>query len=1604
MATVDNRIVEMTFNNSEFERRTADTIKSLNALDKSISTVGASNGLSAIGTAAEGISSKFLAMSTIAVTALARLTNAAIDYGGRMLSALSLDPIMQGFQEYELNMNSIQTILANTERAGTTLQDVTASLDELNLYADQTIYNFAEMTKNIGLFTNAGIGIEEATSMIKGFSNVAAASGTSSAGAAGAAYQLSQALSAGTIRLMDWRSLTNVGMGNKNMQNDLVAIAEAMGVLNEAGISATEIQENFNASLETNWLSADVMSNYLQIMAGDMDHAAQSALGLTDAQIEGFDQAAATALEAATKVRTLTQLWGVMQESIGSGWMETFRIVLGDFNEATELFTGMQNAIGGYLDKVSSDRNELLQGWKDLGGRDDLIAGLAASLKNVLAVLKPVKEAFRAIFPAMTAERLATITRTFRELAEGTKPSAATLENITRIFTGLFNILKTGFGLIKIGVGAVKDLVVGFAEFSGGGILDVLAAVGDALAGLSPEGIISGFQNLFSQLVEIIQDPLPYIRELGEGIADFFRSIDLTAPDLGFLNDLFGSIRDFFSNFGLDLPNFPAIELPLGRIGDRIEHLQGVFESARDNLFRPLAEGFGKVKDVLADAYSYIAGFFDGTVSTIESAASDGDYSGVADALSIGLLGAIGVAIGKLLKDGINIDFTGGVIESVKGMFEGLTETLGAMQAKLKSEALLNIAYAIGALTASVVVLSLIDSEALAKALTAMAVGFGQLLASFAVIQSMQLGPSTAGKFAAIAVGLTLLSGAALLLAAAGKIMSTLNWGEISRGLTGVAGILASLVVTAQLLKANAGTLSGLGLTLMGVGVAMVILASAMKIFASMDWEEIVKGLIGVVGGLTGIGLAFKLYPSDMAAKTAGLIGLSVAMGILSIAMRGFAGMDWEEIGKGLIGVGFGLAAITASLESIPEQGMIRAGIAIGIVSAAMILLADAIAKFGTIEWGALAKGVVAMTTTLVVLSAALDSMKGTLGGGVALFLLVNSLEKFTGVIKSFAKLSIGTVAKGLIVIATSLGALAGVAYLIGPAIPALLGLGAAMILLGAGVGAFGIGVAAAVGALVTLNEIGPGVGDTITEVLKAVGAAIPTLAAGLAEGLLLFGESLLSGIPLLVEIVANLINALLTKAIELLPKFGEFAIELIGTLLSTLRTAAPDMINTGLEIILAFLQGLAQNTESMATAAVQIIAGLIDGIAAETPNFVDSVVNFLTEALTSVAHALGELSTTLGPTIGVAFLEGMLDGLDSLFPGVKQWFLDFIDDVIDWVKSGFGIFSPSRVFSDIGKFLMSGLLNGLVSGVVAVTTWFIGLPGRVLGWIGDVTGTLIDKGKNLLSGLYNGITQAVSEVTSFFTGLASDILGWIGDVASSLWQKGVDLLVGLGNGIVAQATNVANWLAGLGGMIVSWVGDIGNILWGIGSSIFTGLLNGMKSAWNTTKDWLGGIGGAITSLKGPPEKDAVLLVNNGMLIMQGLQKGMSNEWDHVAKWLGGLDPSKELNASAIGFAMQKSIDGIVDMANMNPVITPVIDLSQVRAGASELATLIGSGNYATAASIAGTRSINANPDTASGSEIQFIQNNNSPKALSTADIYRQTRTQLAIAKEELKI
>ena len=334
--TIDEKVVSMEFDNKNFEQNVKTTMGTLDNLKKKLDFSNDSqvlNGLKGINYAAkqvdlssltnsvETIRLKFSALEVAGVTALMNITNQAMKTGTSMLKALTIQPITTGFQEYETQIGAIQTILANTESKGTTLEEVNNALDELNKYADMTIYNFTQMTRNIGTFTAAGVDLDKAVTSIKGIANLAAVSGSTSQQASTAMYQLSQALAAGRVSLMDWNSVVNAGMGGQVFQNALKRTATQMGTNVDALI---EKYGSFRESLtQGQWLTAEVLTETLTQLSGAYTEADLIAKGYTEEQAKDIVDLADTAVNAATKVKTWTQLWDTLREAAQYGWTQS---------------------------------------------------------------------------------------------------------------------------------------------------------------------------------------------------------------------------------------------------------------------------------------------------------------------------------------------------------------------------------------------------------------------------------------------------------------------------------------------------------------------------------------------------------------------------------------------------------------------------------------------------------------------------------------------------------------------------------------------------------------------------------------------------------------------------------------------------------------------------------------------------------------------------------------------------------------------------------------------------------------------------------------------------------------------------------------------------------------------------------------------------------------------------------------------------------------------------------------------------------------------------------------------------------------------------------
>lgn len=407
--SIEQRIVEMKFDNSAFAKGVDSTIQDLDRLDKATQFEGGKNGIKQLQVAAdqvnfkqvlsgiEGIQDSLNRMQSFGFQVFQNLSNQAINWATSMVKSLSVDQIAGGFKEYELKMDSIKTIMNSS---GESLDTVKEKLNELNTYSDKTIYSFSDMTSSIGKFTNSGVKLDAAVSAIQGISNQAALAGANAENASHAMYNFAQALSSGSVKLTDWRSIETANMATVDFKQSLIDTAVALGTVKETEegyISTTTNAQGktsdlftstlgFNDALSSQWMTTEVLTQTLQNYATDtreMTDAEREAwvekmksLHYTDEQIARIEELGQKSFDAAQDVTTYSKMIDALREAVGSGWAQTFEILFGDLEEATKLWTGMNNVIGGIIASVADTRNGILELWKEWGGHQYVLAGL----------------------------------------------------------------------------------------------------------------------------------------------------------------------------------------------------------------------------------------------------------------------------------------------------------------------------------------------------------------------------------------------------------------------------------------------------------------------------------------------------------------------------------------------------------------------------------------------------------------------------------------------------------------------------------------------------------------------------------------------------------------------------------------------------------------------------------------------------------------------------------------------------------------------------------------------------------------------------------------------------------------------------------------------------------------------------------------------------------------------------------------------------------------------------------------------------------------------------------------------------------------------------
>ena len=721
--------------------------------------------------------------------------------------------------------------------------------------------------------------------------------------------------------------------------------------------------------------------------------------------------------------------------------------------------------------------------------------------------------------------------------------------------------------------------------------------------------------------------------------------------------------------------------------------------------------------------------------------------------LAGGAVAAIAGALVSFAKNGFKIDFGQfDVLDELADSLQAVTGGLKAMQKDILASALQKVAVAIGVLTLSLIALSFVDGGSLAKSMTAVAAGLGLLVGALAGIDKIANGEAGAGKIAILALSLTLVAGAMLLLALAARLMATSDPEELTVALLGMLGALEMIGRVMKKLTENTDGMVKAAVSVGILALSLMLLAAAIALWSTLDPVSMALSLFAISAGLTIINETMGNMDGGEMIKSALAVGiLALSLIILAGAIKSFSNIGLIDTIVGLTTMAISLDILARILKRVADNKDVeKAGVAILSVSFGMMLMARAIDKMGSLGLWSIIKGVGAFAIMLSIMGKAVEKTKTSVQGSVAMILMAAAIYGLGMAIEKVAAIPFWDLVKGLGAIVVVMAVMAGAAMLLAPAIPVLAGLGAGLALVGAGMFLFGAGAALIAKAVQILSKVGPkGVEVFIKAVTKLI-TVLPRVAAALGEAAFTFVTSFLSGFDELIPMVVSLIGQLLVAIREIVPELIETAGVIISAFLEYVVSMYPALVQAGWDLLLAFLGGIRDNIGELASTAIGIVTEFINAMSEGIPDYVRAMVNLFTTILTTMAYELGLLITTLGPDIGMALIDGILTGLGETGGKVLEFFTKWIGEVIDWVKGLFGIKSPSTVFSALGVDLILGLLEGILNTIGQVMDFFTNLLGDVLGWIGNTLLWLVDKGADAITGLWNGIDNTIHLISDF--------------------------------------------------------------------------------------------------------------------------------------------------------------------------------------------------------------------------------------------------------------
>lgn len=1354
--TIDQRVVEMRFDNANFEKNVSTSMSTLDKLKKSLKFEDSAKGFENISKAAgrvdmgglsngvESVRLKFSALEVMAVTALQNITNSALNAGKKIAYALTIEPIKSGLQEYETQINATQTILANTQKEGANINDVNRALNELNKYADLTIYNFTEMTRNIGTFTAAGVDLNTSVNAIKGIANLAAISGSSSQQASTAMYQLSQALASGTVKLQDWNSVVNANMGGQVFQDALKMTARIHGIAIDEMIAD---EGSFRETLSKGWLTKDILTETLQHFTEFTDTYNEESLkrqGYNDKEIAEIKQMGVTATDAATKIKTFSQLWDVLKESAQSGWTTSWQTIIGDFEEAKETLT----VFGDTLTKMIGD---------------------SADARNAV-----LKEGFMSGWKQLLNEGIEDTEGFQNAIIEAGKNSGVAVDDLIKKYGSFEKSLKGGWvtsDMLKTALDSMADSVAGLSkeELEAKGytdeqrqaLLNLVEAVKDGSLNLDEfaqkMGRASGRENMIDAITMAFEKLMPIINQVGDAFQEVFNPNN----DLGQrIYNMTARIREFVDGLEVSEKGLQNFKMSIEGVLS-IFHIAGKGISAFAQIIGHLLGKLLPVGDGILDVTGSLGEF----LVSIDKAIASGGYlnkfvelvNGAIDKLAAGFKVAKDYVL-DFIGSWTGIDFT--KFESLRDIFaligeklsefgEKIRETfpwvnslettitaafqkirgsadedLGATNTALEAlktagskvkEVFSTLAEKIGAFFAPVVekiksifsgvtITDLIGTGLLTgifKSIKKFADAFADLLENFKGIGKSISGVLDSARDALVLWQKDIKANILLKIAGAVGILAVALWviskvdadrvlgsmGAITALLTEVTAVMAGIMkwgTSANALEglSEAAQLGKIAVAMMVIAGAVLILAAALKKCENLNWDN------------------------TLPAMTA----LFVLLGEMTAAMYGFMAIAKKNP----------LSKETGTLQSF-AVGMIGMSIAIAI-------LANALARLGELDREQVIQGgltVVALMIALSGVTAALkaiksDNMSGVAGSMIAMALALTMLYV---PIRLFAKLDTATLKHGGIAVGVALLAMTSAMTVMKSAKGDLKGVAGSVLAMATALTLLIIPIKVLGG--MDINSLGNGLLGILVP-LAAMGAVLSRLSGGDYSGI---GTNLLAMAAAMTLLVIPL-KVLGSMDLPSLAKgLGAFvfalaalvgAAYLIAPLASSLGGLSKAMLAFGAAclgvgilvgaIAFAFML-LATIGAAGVTAILAALTGLIQGFRVMMPIIGEA----LKDLILTLCDVLKDTAPAITETV-LYLIDELLRQIEAYVPSIIEHLAGIIKKIGEALSKYFGEITTS-------DWISAAIFAGIVAASGFLVKWFSSLakdvPKALLGAVG---------------------------------------------------------------------------------------------------------------------------------------------------------------------------------------------------------------------------------------------------------------------------------------------